>query len=248
MKYYDINYPFIPIFTIIFLEPYVKPNRPCLFCGKAQAKLKRHILGKHKGHPRVVPLLKMDQKEVDATIDIFRNEAILVHNKHMIQQGSTDILRKRKSKIEKELPVLCTGCKGFFSKSYKSKHQKVCPSTMATAMMMPIINLSEETSATTDLPEGFKKLLNTLHLDIVSDKIKNDVIILMIGCRYFKSLERKKDKQLETTKYVRSRLRLTARLYITYEENLRKNSFVLEDPENNSADLFRREAITILGE
>lgn len=190
----------------------------------------------------------MGKKEVDATIDLFRNEAILVHNKQNIQEGSTEISRKRKSKIADELPVLCTGCKGFFSKSYKSKHQRVCPSTMATAMMMPIINLPEVNSATTDLPEGFKKLLNTLHLDIVSDKIKNDVIILMIGCRYFKSLKKKKDKQLETTKYVRSRLRLTARLYITYEENLRKNSFVLEDRENNSADLFRREAITILGE
>ena len=67
---------------------------------------------------------------------------------------------------------------------------------MATAIMMPIINLSEEPSATTDLPEGFKKLLKTLHFDTVSDEIKNDVITLMIGCRYFKLLERKKDNQL----------------------------------------------------
>lgn len=61
-------------------------------------------------------------------------------------------------------------------------------------MMMPLVSLPNLSSITHNFPDGFKELLNSMHLDDVNDKIKNDDILQMIGCRYFKSLERKKTK------------------------------------------------------
>lgn len=99
------------------------------------------------------------------------------------------------------------------------------------------------------LSEGFKSLLNTMHQDDVSDHIKVDPIILMIGNRFFGSLERKRDKKLETTKYVRARLRLTARVYLAFLDVYKsQNQIKLEDEKENAADMFRREVITFLGE
>lgn len=112
-------------------------------------------------------------------------------------------------------------------------------------MMVPILNAEHCLNSTQDLSSGFSELLNTLRIDDVSDTIKGDKILLMIGNRYFNSLKRKKDKKLETCRYVRSRLRLTARVYITFKSKM--SNIVLDNLENNLADMFRRETITILG-
>lgn len=232
------------------LENYKKPKRPCLFCKIEQSRLKRHILSQHKDEARVKPLIEknLPEKEVNFAIEMFRNEAILNYNKEALKIGSKNVLRSRISLTSNDLPVYCTGCKGFFAKNYKSRHQKICPSTTGVAIMMPIISLPTAESLTENLPDDFKELLNSLHMGEVSDKIQSDEILLMIGCRYFKSLHKKRDKKLETTKYVRGRLRLSARIYIEFEKQMKLQNIFLDDACQNSSDLFRRETITILGE
>ena len=114
----------------------------------------------------------------------------------MVNKGEIEnILRERES-LCSILPVLCTGCKGFFSTAFKSRHQIICPATLDSFMMVPILNADHCLNATQDLSSGFSELLNTLRIDEVSDATKGDKILLMIGNRYFNSLKRKKDKKL----------------------------------------------------
>ena len=61
-------------------KSYRKPDRPCLFCHKFQAQLKRHILQKHKDLTEVKPLLNMKKKDQDRFIAIFRKNAIKTLN------------------------------------------------------------------------------------------------------------------------------------------------------------------------
>nr|XP_047142833.1 uncharacterized protein LOC124817083 [Hydra vulgaris] len=95
----------------------------------------------------------------------------------------------------------------------------------------------------------FVNLLNTLQLDDIGNYIKTDKIILMIGSRSYSALKRKKDKVSETKKLVRSRMRLTARLYLSFKSIYNNQKAVkLDNILNNAADKYCREVITIVGE
>ena len=88
------------IFSMYFR--YKKPNRPCLFCGEQQSRLKRHILTKH-----MKDILKLHPKEIDHAIGQLRREAILAHNKKMIVQGNTNNIQREKNPINQSLSYLC---------------------------------------------------------------------------------------------------------------------------------------------
>lgn len=191
----------------------------------------------------------MPSKEQDRFIAQFKRKAIKNHNIEYLQGKKEQVLRERATKNEiDEVPVLCTGCDGFFKNSYKSTHQKICPGNTSQNLMLPLVSI--EAAQTFEIfSDEFKAVLNSLRLDVIGDYVKTDDIILMIGNRSFLSIKKKQDKQMETTKYVRARMRLTARIYLAFRSIYSQQSAIkLENEEGNSADIFRRETITILGE
>ena len=223
-----------------------KPARPCVFCRKPQSRLKRHILSQHSTHTRVIPLLTMSKKEQDRYIADLRREGIREFNTKQVNLGKTDFMRERRNFKETDIPVMCSGCKGFFSRKYKARHQMICPEN-GSNLMLPMVSI-EQCQGMEQYSVGFRNLLNTLHQDKVRDYIKTDKIILMIGNRSFSALKRKKDKKTETSKYVRARMRLTARIYMAFRDEYAKQSEIkLEEKLNNAADIYRREVITVLG-
>ena len=165
-----------------------------------------------------------------------------------MNEDETGLLRERKTQKDgEELPVMCSGCHGFFTKKYKSRHQQICPAN-GSNIMLPMVSI-ESAKHAEKFSNAFKSLLNTLRLDKVGDCIKSDEIILMIGNRSFNSLKRKKDKKEETSKYVRARMRLTARVLIAFKNVYDNQTEVkIEHKLENAADIFRRETIIILGE
>ena len=155
---------------------YKKPHRPCIFCNLPQARLKRHILTKHSKHPSVIPLHSMTVFEQDEAIKEFRREGIRMHNIKELKSGSNEFLRQRKAGDNDDLPFMCSGCKGFFSKSYKTRHQQVCSSSSSN-FLMPVVPV--ETFLTVEnFPDEYKSLLNSLQIDEVGTYIKTDPIIL----------------------------------------------------------------------
>ena len=99
---------------------YKKPSRPCIFCKLFQSRLKQHILTKHKEHQSVKPLLKMNTTEQDRFIEGFRKQAMRNHNMNVLKSDCGEFLKeiqKQSRQSKEELPLMCSGCKGFFSKS-----------------------------------------------------------------------------------------------------------------------------------
>ena len=227
---------------------YRKPARPCLFFGKPQSRLKRHILTKHKQEQKVIPLLKLNPKEQDFAIARFKREGVRVQNIKRLNEDQRIFLHERKTQKDgEELPVMCGGCHGFFTKKYKSRHQQICLAN-GSNLMLPMVSV-ESAKHVEKFSNAFKSLLNTLRLDEVGDCIKSDEIILMIGNRSFNSLKRKKDKKEQTSKYVQARMRLTARVLIGFKNVYDNQTAVkLDHKLENAADIFRRETIIILGE
>lgn len=189
----------------------------------------------------------MSSTEQQHAIDLFRKEAMKNHNIKCIETGNEDFLRERSKEDCNERPVMCSGCNGFFQKAYKARHQLLCPAN-TNSLMLPMVSL-QSIDKYDSISDGFKSLLNTLRLDDIADIVKTDDVILMIGNRFYNSLKRKQDKRTEYTKYVRSRIRLTARIYKAFKTRYdRQTGVILDCKENNSADIFRRETITILAE
>ena len=228
-------------------QKYKKPQRICKFCNKLQTRLKRHILTKHSKEPTVEPLLKMNSKDQDREISKFRKEAIRKFNMDLLEKGESDFMRERKSgKADGDTPVMCSGCFVFFAKSYKARHQLICPSS-GTNVMLPVVSI-EKCTAIDKYCDEFKELLSKLLLDEIGDYVKTDEIILMIGARSFGAMKRKKDKIVEGKRTVRSRMRLLARIYLCFREFYNdQTEVILTDPLNNAGDVYRREAIGILG-
>ena len=224
-----------------------KPARPCFFCQIPQTRLKRHILKKHKNESQVIKLLSMNSKEQDRYISSFRKDGIKSHNLDTLKAGKSSFMRERRSSLnETEIPIMCAGCKGFYARKYKARHQLVC-SLAGSNLMLPMVSIASYQHLDS-FTNDFKELLNTLLLDKIGNYIKTDEVILMFGQRSFGALKRKKDKVTEAKKSVRARMRLTARVYLTFHEIYTTQTEVhFDDCLNNAADMYRREAITVLG-
>ena len=69
-----------------------------------------------------------------------------------------------------------------------------------------------------EFSNGFKSLLNTLHLDVIGNLAKSDPIVLMVSARTHTAIKRKKDKIFGNITMVRSRMRLMSRVYLTYRD------------------------------
>ena len=161
----------------------------------------------------------MSSKEQDAAVAVFRREAIRMININMVNANMNEgFLRERapsnSTSTRNDIPVMCSGCKGFFSPTYKSRHFEKCTSKKSN-LMLPMI-ASESIETCENFSDEFKELLNTLLLDDVANYLKTDQIILMLGYRSFGAIKRRTDKKIETKKTVRSRMRLLARLYLAF--------------------------------
>ena len=184
----------------VIKNKYVKPKRPCLFCKDLdnQTQLKRHILSKHKKEPKVIPLFKMSSKEQDAAVAVFRREAIRMVNINIVNANMTEgFLRERapsnSTSTRNDIPVMCSGCKGFFSPTYKSRHFEKCTSKKSN-LMLPMV-AAESIETYENFSDEFKELLNTLLLDDVANYLKTDQKILMLGYRSFGAIKRRADKK-----------------------------------------------------
>ena len=190
----------------------------------------------------------MNAKEQDRFVADFQRRKIRDYNLDAIRSSKTNYMRERRSNDNfVESPIMCSGCKGFSAKGCKSRRQLICP-TAGSNIMVPIVPLDEIHFVET-YPKEFIELLNSLQLDEVGNNVKQDEIILIVGRRFFGGTKRKKDKVVGTVKTVRRRMRLKARLYLSFREFYSKQSAInLTYAQGNAAHMYRRENITTLGE
>ena len=60
-------------------------------------------------------------------------------------------------------------CKGFYARSYKARHQADC-SEFGKKLMLPMVEIA--TPKAEQYTAGFKDLLNSLQLAVISDYVK----------------------------------------------------------------------------
>ena len=118
----------------------------------------------------------MNAKEQDRQIAQPRKQVIRKFNIEMTNHGETCFMRERRSlknnkNSESNMPVMYSGCKGFYCKSYKSRHQLICPAS-GTNLMIPVVSLAAPLPEV--LPDDFKEILNSMHKDEARSYVKTD--------------------------------------------------------------------------
>jgi len=103
----------------------------CIFCGKLQKQLARHLENVHRNEPDVkkFAVLPKNNTERKKIIEILRkNENFKFNTNSELNNGQLIVCRRpneKYSKIAKDF-IACAKCKGFFSKNTIRHHSRSC--------------------------------------------------------------------------------------------------------------------------
>ena len=211
-----------------------KIHRPCLYCGKKQSALTRHLMTVHKNESEVIKAMALPRKEKNNAFTRLRKEATFKYNMKEMEKGDPCYIRERRKEVntDDEL-IVCSECKGWYSKSYKARHQLYCGGNSGLVM---IPTIPAKALFINKMPDDFKKMIAKMNVDEVSDVAKTDPIILMVGSRMYNGQKCKTEKIYEVEKRVRLSMRLLSRLYIQFKEELQELS---EVKSNDASDMFK---------
>lgn len=101
-----------------------KVHRPCPYCLKLQSALTRHLKTVHKKEEEVMRALALPtSQEKNKAFDNMKKNGILKYNKDEMKKENPSYMRERKGDNK---VVVCSSCKGCYSKGYKARHQIEC--------------------------------------------------------------------------------------------------------------------------
>jgi hypothetical protein len=210
----------------------------CLFCGKLQLRIARHIQVVHKTEKRVEEIIVKTGKEKKMELDKLRLQGDYAHNLKVLEgKASVFIVGRRPSQststkvlnIDEYLP--CVYCKGFYLNKELWRHQKGCrfntdlPSGKKTLVQQnSTIMLQSTLERKIKVNEDFaNNILPSLISDNISRVIKNDNLILRLG----ESLYMKHG--VCQKKYITQELILLGRITLVLREICGNRNGYLED-------------------
>ena len=161
------------------------PQRPCVFCGVMQSKLKRHMVRKHPDEEGVQRMLAAPKENQDNIMDRLRKEGILNENKKRIQIENAELIREhRKGDGE---TAMCGNCYGFYSKLKIWLHKQQCSKTTNEPIRsLPVSSLvvSEETEDPFT-KEYEEQVVNCFHTDAIGEICRTDAVLRQLGKSFY---------------------------------------------------------------
>jgi hypothetical protein len=196
-------------------------SRPCLFCGKFQTNLRRHILLKHNKEENVKRTCELPKKDQDECFEQMRKEGIMKYNKEEMRKQQPIYERERAvdrgaDALDAEEIVACGKCSGIYARKYFGRHKNRCiAESVYVPKPLPMDLLKVSNS---EVSEDFKvNILSRFMSDTVGQMCRSDSAIITFGSRLYEKLKRKKDKQAEVKKSVMTDMRRIAALYTEFK-------------------------------
>ncbi|XP_041473734.1 AF4/FMR2 family member 1-like [Lytechinus variegatus] len=230
------------------IENYRKPYRHCIFCGKMASKLSDHIVKKHAGIPRVKNAVELPKKQRIQEFKM-KKEGILHVNKLEAKKSRPGYMRERSSKKKDSLPVMCSTCDGFFSRSYIKRHSHKCRKEVETAVhgvCIPVTFLQHDHLKKNE-GDFVTEVLTKFRHGKSSQLCQTDPVLAKIGRRLWDKEKKKKNKRAEVRKSVMSDMRRLANLYI-HMKDTEATLGKLRSEDGNVGDLFKRSNFRYLEE
>jgi hypothetical protein len=123
----------------------IKPRRPCVFCGKLQTKLKKHILHIHRDLDEVKAISTLRKQDINAAIDKLRKAGIYNLNVHLMQQQCEQKeIQIQSQRVGKNIStttntVISSKCKAFIKRKYFIRHARKCGVGSKQPMSIPAV-------------------------------------------------------------------------------------------------------------
>jgi len=220
--------------------------RPCMYCGKMQTNLNRHLLSRHKSEALVTAAANAPDKLTRH--DLFkkmRKTGIFKHKKLLSGGGGQEVLQRERrwSGKKKASTVFCSTCHGFYSSNYFFLHSKSCADCAENRLKPTGNELLDSTKY--QVSEDFKaEILSKFRDNEIGDICRGDPAILQFGSRLFDDMQRKRDRKSEVRWAVMSDMRRAAHLFVRFNAECQ----VAEPPVccDSSADMFHRSNFHLL--
>ena len=200
----------------------------CVYCGKCQQQIIRHIETKHSREPEVKALGKVHSAERAKLTKILKYKGNFVNNIKVLRDDSGSIIVVRRPSDEEDPSKYypCTECYGFFSKFELYRHSCVATRNIKEKHLLRDSKTMLASAINTPNPD-LAKVIASMRDDEITQVVKNDSLI-----KKFLSdqLDRYDNRQ---QKMVRQRARDIARLLHHVRES-----------DNDLADLELRHLLT----
>ena len=166
----------------------------CIFCGKSESKIGRHLLSVHKTEMEVQRILSLKKltKERKRLMEVLRERGNFYHNLKVSKTGGQIKVARRPShdNVDPTLYLPCIYCYKYVAKKELWRHKQTCaaePDTISHKKLQfessLLIHPCDDT-----VPDAFKKaILKGMRVDEVSNIIKKDKSILRYGIFLFES-------------------------------------------------------------
>ena len=229
----------------------VKHNaiRPCLYCGKMQTNLNRHVLLVHKSENLVIQAKQASNKDKLEILEKIRKLGIFKHNQAIVanENGIEEIHRERQNRSNDDKTVCCTACYGFYTASYFSSHRRRCSVAKDSAVISAQPLKTQLLESNLEVPMEFKlKILTKFHDNDIRRICNNDGHIVRYGAQIYNETRQKKDKQMESKKTVMSDMRRLAHLFTIFKTKCEEEKTPISC--TSSADMLHRKNFKILKE
>lgn len=183
----------------------------------------------------------------DAAFEQIKKDGILFANRQIMQDDSIENKNdsyQRERKQGTDTIMMCSICKGFYSKKYIFKHKQNCTVSQITpripvSIPMELINELESES------RGYiENILSKFREDEVGNLCKNDPVIVFYGRQeYIKFVTRREKKRVLKEKIMADMRRL-GKLFVAFRELAGKGKVNV----SNCEDMFIRTNFSLLQE
>ncbi|KAL1272198.1 hypothetical protein QQF64_028060 [Cirrhinus molitorella] len=207
----------------------------CLYCGKSQLKISRHLERKHMEVKDVAYAFSfpLGSKERKILLEQLRNKGDFKHNTKVLDKGRGQIVTWKqpsdKASIKDYLP--CPYCFGMFKKHDLWRHQSSCKTkkSCVTDEQKKTGRVRVQSRAASLLPisassGGCQSIINNMRQDDVSFHIRSDSLI----CKYGESLYAKHGRIKSRHQYISQRMRELGRFMLAAKD-MDKTVNYLED-------------------
>lgn len=167
---------------------------------------------------------------------MLRKRAIKIINvQKAIEEVQPEFERERMPKADRGI-VMCSLCDGFFSRTFFSRHKRICKGgNSIEAYMVPADFLNPEKEMAEEYQRNVLcKFLN----DDIGNMCRRDPVICQVGERLYNKYKRRKDKEVEVKKSVMALMRRMGGLFIHFK-NIRPECGQTE--EIDAGYMFKRE-------
>ncbi|ELT87935.1 hypothetical protein CAPTEDRAFT_215529 [Capitella teleta] len=157
-------------------------SRCCVYCGKGQQNLSRHLITKHGGEKEVSSIANSNMSKVERrrAFAKIRNCGILKKNSK--RDDDYELIHKSQ---ETASVVHCSVCKGSYSSKYFYRHKRSC-TRVAIALKAALVATNEG--------EAFVKILNRFQDNEVGKMCRKDEAIKLLGRHLLQKDRAKVDK------------------------------------------------------